>query len=342
MKDLWTHIRELSELDGISGREDAVREYLLGEIGRADAETAVMVDPMGNLLVAVTGARRAAKKAVFAAHMDEVGLIVTGIDEDGLIRFDTVGGIVNAVLFGCRVRLGGRVGVIAGKAIHQCKGDEQETAPKPEALRIDIGAKDRAEAEQFVRPGSRAAFDIAFGDLGTACVCGKALDDRAGCALLLELLREEPPYDLTLAFTVQEEVGLRGATGAAFRLQPDIAVVVESTTAADVAGSTEATEVCRQGAGAVLSFMDRRTLYPRELADRIEAAAAENGIAVQQKTRVAGGNDAGAFQTAGGGCAVAAVSLACRYLHSPVCVLNRADVEQTAALIRLLPQVLLS
>lgn len=341
MKDLWTHIRELSELDGVSGREDAVREYLRAEIGLSPAKTSVTVDPMGSLLVEVTGRQRAARKTVFAAHMDEVGLIVTGVDEDGLIRFDTVGGIVDAVLYGCRVRLAGRVGVIAGKAIHQCKGDEKDKLPTPDTLRIDIGAKDRAEAEQFVRPGTRAAFDIAFSDLGPHRVCGKALDDRAGCALLLELLRTVPPFDLTLAFTVQEEVGLRGAAAAAFRLRPELAVIVESTTAADVAGSTEATEVCRQGAGAVLSFMDRRTLYPRELADRIEAVAAARGIAVQQKTRVAGSNDAGAFQSAGGGCPVAAVSLPCRYLHSPVCVLHRGDVEQTAALISALAEELL-
>ena len=333
MKDLFTHIHELSELDGISGREDAVRSYILAELSTSPAAIDHTIDPAGNLLVKVTGQARAAKNVTFAAHMDEVGLIVTGITDGGYLRFDTVGGITDAVLFGRRVRVNGHAGVIGGKAIHQCKGEEADKAPAADSLLIDVGAADKEAASTIATPGDMVTFDTAFSELGPHRICGKALDDRAGCALLLELVRDIPPYDLTLAFTTREEVGLLGAGVAGFHLRPDYAVIVDATTAADVAGSSPETEVCRQTAGAVVSFMDRRTLYPHDLYHRIMTLSKERGIPAQPKTKVAGGNDAGAFQTAAGGTAVAAVSLPCRYLHSPCCVLHKEDVTATAALL---------
>ncbi|MBQ8752654.1 MAG: M42 family peptidase [Clostridia bacterium] len=330
---MFTHLQELSDLDGISGREETVREYILAELSTSPATYTYTVDPAGNLLVSVTGAARAVNKTVFAAHMDEVGLIVTGITDEGYLRFDTVGGIVDAVLFGRRVRVNGHPGVIGGKAIHQCKEEEEGKAPSPDKLLIDLGVTDKDEAAAIAAPGDMVTFDTAYGEMGPHRVCGKALDDRAGCALLLELVRDIPPYDLTLAFTTQEEVGLRGAGVAGFTLQPDYAVIVDATTAADIAGSSPDTEVCHQTGGAVVSFMDRRTLYPRDLYDRIMALAAARGIPAQPKSKVAGGNDAGAFQTAGAGTRVAAVSLPCRYIHSPCCVLHKEDVTATAALL---------
>ncbi len=340
MKDLFTHLQELSDLDGISGREETVREYILKELATSPAAYTYTVDPAGNLLVKVIGAARAVHQTVFAAHMDEVGLIVTGITDEGYLRFDTVGGIVDAVLYGRRVRINGHPGVIAGKAIHLCKEEEANKAPSPDKLLIDLGVTNKDEAADIASPGDMVTFDTAYGEMGPHRVCGKALDDRAGCALLLELVRDIPPYDLTLAFTTQEEVGLRGAGVAGFTLQPDYAVIVDATTAADIAGSSPDTEVCHQTGGAVVSFMDRRTLYPRDLYDRIMALAAARGIPAQPKSKVAGGNDAGAFQTAGAGTRVAAVSLPCRYIHSPCCVLHKEDVTATAALLKALAEEL--
>lgn len=304
------------------------------------AETRVQTDRLGNLLVEVTGRQRAARKVLFTAHMDEVGLMITSITEEGFLRFTEVGGIDPGVLFGHRVTVNGHVGVIGGKAVHQCSTEEKKRLPKAADMLIDIGAADRAEAEAVARPGDTAVFEDRFLPLSGDRFVSKALDDRAGCALLLSLLEEIPAYDITLAFTVQEEVGLRGAATAAFAVQPEIAVVVDATTAADTAGVPEAKQVCRVGGGAVVSFMDRRTLYDHALYDGILRIAREAGLPVQSKTMVAGGNDAGAIQTAGSGARVAAVSLPCRYIHSPACLLAEEDVRHTGALLRLLADTL--
>lgn len=334
------HLKNLCALTGISGREDAVRDYLRAAVEAAPAQTTVTTDALGNLLVQVTGARRAARKLLFAAHMDEVGFLVTGITDEGYLRFTPVGGVDAAVVYGRRVLVNGLPGVIGGKAKHLCSEDEQKNVPAFSKLLIDIGAADRAQAETLVRPGDAAVFDSEWTALEGGRFKARALDDRAGCALLLSLLEETPPVDLTLAFTVQEEIGLRGAKTAAYAMQPDVAVVVDATTAADTVGVAADKQVCRVGGGAVVSFMDNRTLYDKALYDTILDAAAREGIKAQPKTMVAGGNDAGAIQLAGRGARVAAVSLPCRYIHSPSCVLAEEDIAQTQALLRVLAREL--
>lgn len=330
------HIQALTQLDGVSGDEGSVRQWIQEKLAQSPAKIQVTCDPMGNLIAEVQGKQRAKHRLMLAAHMDEVGLIITGITAEGYLRFDQVGGIDPSVLIGRTVKIGEVYGVIGCKAIHQTSKEDRSTLPKIDHLLIDIGAKDRETAEKVVNIGDTAVFDSDFTPLEQGRFKARALDDRAGCALLLELVREVPPYDLVLAFTTQEEVGLRGATTAAYTAQPQMAVVVEATTAADVAGVPEDRQVCRMGGGAVVSFMDKRTLYDRELYNRIMDLAAEHGIAVQPKTMVAGGNDAGAIQSARGGVRVAAVSLPCRYIHSPSCVLSEKDVEQTLALLQCL------
>ena len=156
---------------------------------------------------------------------------------------------------------------------------------------------------------------------------GKAIDDRFGCTLLLELLRTELPYDTDFAFVVQEEVGLRGAGVAAAQLDPDIAIIFEATTAADLAGSTGAERCCELGKGAVISFMDGRTIYDKALYDLAVSLCTAQNIPWQTKTKIAGGNDAGAIQSAGRGARVLAVSVPCRYLHSPLSVIRYPDAE---------------
>ncbi len=329
----WELLRRLCEARGVSGAEDEVREILKKEAEPYAAS--LFVDPLGNLIVEKRGANRPAVKLMLDAHMDEVGMIVTHITEDGLLRFTPVGGIDRRVLGGRQVLVDGRIpGVIGVKPTHLLEPGERDRAPKAEDLAIDIGAKDRAEAEAAVTPGDPATFlsPFAFGET----VKSKALDDRAGCALLVELLRQELPYDMTFVFSVQEEVGLRGAKTAAYTVAPDAAIVLESTTAADVAGVGAEKQVCRLGKGPVVSFMDRRTLYDRAYCQLAFRLARELGVPAQAKEAVAGGNNAGAVHQSRGGVRTLALSLPCRYLHAPAGVIARSDYE---AMLRLLPQV---
>ncbi len=332
-------LKALSELDGISGREEAVRDFILTRLKQSPASPQITVDRLGNILCTLHGRNRPQKTLMLAAHMDEVGLIVTSVREDGFLHFSPVGGIDTGVLLGRRVRIGDLHGVIGCKAVHLCSKKEKETLPQVADLLIDIGANTLEEAEKLVSPGDIAAFDVNFSEMQDL-VLGKALDDRAGCALLLSLAESVPLYDITLAFTVQEEVGLRGAGPAAFAVQPDIAVIVDATTAADTADLPPAKQVCRVGSGPVVSFMDRSTLYDHDLYREIRNLADKLSIPNQTKTTVAGGNDAGAIQRTAGGVRVAAVSLPCRYIHSPSCVLSMQDMSDAERLLKKLIEVL--
>lgn len=328
------YLQELCALPGISGREAPVRAYIKEKLAASPVPMTVTADPLGNLIVALRGQERPPLSVVFAAHMDEVGLIVTGVTEDGFLRFATVGGIADTVLFGRRVTVNGHPGVIGGKAVHQCEKEEKNTVPRADGLLIDVGADTRQEALLLAKPGDSAVFAGETTTLLGGKIKAKAIDDRGGCALLLALAEVPPRYDITLVFTVQEEVGLRGARTAAAAVQPDVAVIVDATTASDTVGVPTDKEVCRQGRGGVLSFMDRATVYDKELFDWILAEAARENLPVQVKEAVAGGNDAGSFQVAGTGARVAALSLPCRYIHSPACVLSESDLADTARLLR--------
>ncbi len=329
-------IQELCALSGISGREGMVREYITEQLKDASAVKEIRVDRMGNCIVSLKGRKPASKSVVFAAHMDEVGGIVTGITDDGYLHFDTVGGISSDVLFSRMVWVNGHAGVIGGKAVHQCKGEEKNKIPTVNSMLIDIGAASREAAKAVAREGDAVTFSSGTFSLGNDKFCTKALDDRAGCALLLKLAHAQPEYDVTLIFTVQEEIGLRGAVTAAYATQPEIAVVVDATTAGDSAGVPSDKQVCRMGDGPVVSFMDRQTMYDPALYAYIRKLAKEHDIPTQAKTTVAGGNDAGAFQRTGEGAYAAAVSLPCRYIHSPSCVLKETDIAHTYRLLKLL------
>ncbi len=330
-------LKTLCSLQGASGREDAVRDYLIERIGlHAEYE----VDALGNLLVHKKGAQRAKKKVMLAAHMDEVALIITYITEDGYLKFSPVGGIDPRVLFGRSVFVGDQKlpGVIGAMPVHLLEKDDLKKIPDFEKLYIDIGASSADQAKEAVHLGDIAYFDSPFMPFGERRIKAKALDDRAGCAILLEMIESDLPFDLDFAFTVQEEVGLRGAGAAAFRLDPDYAIVVETTTAADIAGVQPHKRVCALGKGAVVSFMDKSTLYDRRLYDFAFSLAERKNIRCQTKTLVAGGNDAGAIHKSRGGVKTITVSVPCRYLHSPSCVIEEGDLYDTADLVRALAQ----
>ena len=324
-------LERLCTAQGISGDEGAVRELILEEI-RPYAEK-ITVTSMGNIIAEKKGRQPAKTRLLLNAHMDEVGLLVTSITEEGLLRFTTVGGIDRRILPGKSVLVAGKVpGVIGAKPIHMLDSSARAKAVPLDDLTIDIGASSKEEAEEVVMPGDSVTF-VALFDTAHGMIRSRAIDDRAGCAILIDLMKKELEYDCTFVFAVQEEIGLRGSRTAAFLAEPEAAIVVESTTAADIAGVEEQKQVCRVGKGPVLSFMDRSTIYDREYYRLALQLAEDNGIPCQVKEAVAGGNDAGAIHVSRGGVRTAAVSLACRYLHSPVGMISQEDFHHGEELI---------
>ena len=284
---------------------------------------------MGNLTVFKKGRKRRDKKVLFAAHMDEVGFIIKHIDEDGYIWFGCLGGIDRRVVSGRRVVFcgSGIRGVIASKAIHMQTPEERGKCESTDDMNIDIGAKDREEALKYVRVGDCATFEPSFTPFGEGFVRSKALDDRVGCAVLVDMINSCLEYDTWFAFDTCEEVGCDGATEVGYRLQPDIAVVIEATTAGDVLDVPLNSCACRAGHGAVISFMDGGTLYDREMIDLAVKTAEEEGIKWQYKNVVAGGNEARSFQASGSGAKVLAISAPARYIHTASDVLHFDDIE---------------
>ena len=319
-------LRDLCLINGISGNEDKVRDYIISAIKN---KCTYEVDPMGNVLAFKKGKKSPKNKVMLSAHMDEVGFIVTYICDNGWLKFTNVGGIDPKVAVGRAVTIGDDnvKGVIGNKAVHLCSGVEEKTLPKLDKLYIDIGAKDKSEAEKYVSLGDSVHFVSDFTEFGDGKIKAKAIDDRFGCAIMLEMIESELEYDTCFAFLVQEEVGCRGGSAAVFSLRPDYAIVLEATTASDISGVADEDRVCVQGNGAVVSFMDRSTVYNRDLFKGAFALAKEKDIPIQTKTTVAGGNDAGAIHKACSGVYTIAVSLPCRYIHSGTSVGDKKDMK---------------
>lgn len=326
---------ELCALSGTAGDEGRVRDYI-----RAKAQPyadSIRTDALGNLIVFKKGKKPTGNRLLLAAHMDEVGLIVTHVTDEGYLKFDFVGGVDRRVALGKNVVLGDAEipGVIGLKAIHLVSAEERKKAPKTESMYIDIGAKDKEAALKLVQPGTYGCFVGAPELFGDGMLKAKAIDDRLGCAIMLELLKEELPLDVTFAFTTQEEVGTRGAFGAAFSVAPELALVLETTTAADLPGIENHRRVCAPGKGPVISYMDGSTIYDRELFETLRRLAEANEIPWQTKEYIAGGNDSRTIQRSRAGVRVAAMSAAVRYLHAPASVGSVADFENMYKLTRL-------
>ena len=331
-------LKTLCALSGVSSCEDEVRDYIRSRVEpHADS---VRTDALGNLIVFKRGTRSAGNRLMMCAHMDEVGLMVKSVGEDGCLKFGCVGGIDRRVLLGKEVAVGAKrvPGVIGLKAIHLTTPEERKRVPKLTDYYIDIGAKNREEALAQVEPGDVCVFVSDVLELGGGMLKAKAIDDRVGCAVMVKLIEEDLPMDCTFVFSVMEELGCRGAFGAAFSVTPEVALVLEGTTAADVPALPEDRQVCWPGKGPVLSWMDNGTIYDRALFQRLRALAEENGLPWQMKHYVSGGTDARAIQRTKAGVRVAGISAAVRYLHAPNSVCSISDAEQILALARLFLQ----
>ncbi len=331
---MLNELKALCALCGVSGDEGAVRAYLMEQIARMPGILEMKTDALGNLLVHKKGRRIAEKTVLVGAHMDEVGMVITGIRADGTLSLDAVGGVDADVVLGRAVLVGERrlPGVIGAVPVHQLSAKQRDEKPAFSGLFADFGAMSADEAKQYVSPGDSVYFEAGFAELGGGRVVSKAIDDRFGCAVLLKLLAGEIPEDAWFGFFVQEEIGLRGSRTAAYGINPDFALILEATTAADLDGVTGDAAVCRLGGGPVVSFMDRSTIYDKALYRAAFAEAEALGIPCQTKSRIAGGNDSGAVHLTREGVRTLAISVPCRYLHSPACTAQVRDMEQCLAL----------
>ena len=326
-------LKNLCMLNGTSGDEGAVRNTIISMLPE---DCCYSVDAIGNLIVEKKGEVEPKNKVALFAHMDEVGFIVTYIDNDGFVFVNSVGGIDDSALFSKKVTINGLVGVAGTKAIHQCSGDEAKKIPSISNVSVDFGFENKEEAEKYISVGDFGYFNSDFVEYGDGLIKSKALDDRIGCVVMLELLQKKSKINYTAVFTVQEEVGTRGATVGAYIVKPDYAIVVETTTASDIPDTPDRKKVCKLGDGAVVSFMDRGTIYNKDLYKKAFEIAKENGVLCQTKTVVAGGNDAAAIHKSVGGIKTIAVSLPCRYIHSGSSVCNSKDISAVEKLTELL------
>lgn len=333
-------LKTLCELQGISGREELVRMAIYHECAHVLGEANVLIDRMGNVIAHKDGADKTAPHVMLSAHMDEVGLMVISHTDDGLLRVRAIGGIDPRVLVSKRVKVGYPIpatedqpavqplnGVIGAMAIHQQTAEDRKNVLPIDQLYVDIGAKDKDEAKTKAPEGTPITFHTPYTPYGDNALLCKAADDRAGCYNMLRLLHSAVRGDTDFVFTCQEEVGCRGAAGAAFRLMPDVAIALEGTTANDAGDTPEAQKVCRMGHGVAVSFMDNASIANPELFQKMMMLAEHSGISHQVKMSVSGGNESGAMQRAGSGARTCVLSVPCRYIHSPSTVCSLDDVE---------------
>ncbi len=321
--DILSMLQALNACHGPSGDEAQIAA-VIRELAAPYADEC-RVDTMGNLIVRKKGT---GPKVMFAAHMDSIGFVITHIDEKGFLRFGKIGGLPAADVLSTPVRFkSGIRGVVCLDNKVQAKNMTLED------LYIDIGAKDEDEAKSMVQVGDTAVYDAApFAMAGR--LVSPYMDNRISCVALLLAMEQlgESENDLYFVFTVQEELGLRGAKTAAFGIDPDYGVAVDVTLSDDELNAKHFGSSVF-GAGAAIKVMDNSVICHPEMVSRLAALAEEKGIAYQRDIIRAGGTDAGAIHLNGAGVRTGGISIPCRYVHSPVEMVDRRDVEATAALV---------
>ncbi|QXM06653.1 M42 family metallopeptidase [Crassaminicella indica] len=327
-------LKKLCELSGVSGNEKEVRDFIYEEIKPYVDE--IKIDFLGNL-IAIKKGKENYPSIMLSAHMDEVGMMVKAIDENGFIKFLPVGGMDDRIFVSKVVEIGKNKikGVIGAKAIHLQEPEERKKALKYKELYIDIGASSKEEAEKLVSRGDYIHFVSNYTEFGNHLIKAKALDDRAGCAMIMEILKNEYNSTIYAVFSVQEEVGLRGAGVAAYRLNPDMALVLEGTTCYDVTDIDEPDFATRLGAGPAISLVDSGSYFDKNIIKKLLQIAKDHKINIQFKQTTKGGNDAGRIHLTRNGIPTSAISVPCRYLHSPISVIHKEDFENAIKLVAL-------
>lgn len=326
-------LRSLTDVSGVPGYEHRIRELVREEL---DASTdRVRTDAMGNVVGTIDGASD--RSLVVAAHMDEIGFMVTEISDGGFLKLDPLGGWDPRVLRAKRVSVhtedGDLVGVIGSSPPHTLDESELEEKPDIEKLYVDIGM-DEEDANEHVSTGDLVTLEqtaVRMGDL----ITGKALDDRICLYAMLEAARhlDEPPVTVHFAATVQEEVGIRGARALGVDMDPDLAIALDVTVADDVPEGNNGSTVTELGAGTAIKLKDGSVITSPKVNRRLKDLAEEHDIGHQLEILPSGGTDTAAFQIVAGATPVGAISVPTRYLHTPVEAAHEADVARTIELL---------
>jgi putative aminopeptidase FrvX len=323
-------LKELSECIGVSGGEHKVRELIKDTI--KDEITELIEDPYGNLIV--RKGKERVPKIMLAAHMDEVGFIITGIEKKGLLKFKTIG-ISPQILLAKRVLVGKNdlPGIIGSMPVHQLKAEQTDKLPDVKDLFIDIGASSKEEAQKLVDVGTLATFDTQFMKKN-GLIYGKAFDDRIGCYILIQLIKNTD-LPIYFAFTVQEEAGLRGAQIVAYKIDPQIAIAVDTTASGEWPAEKDVPCYPEIGKGPVITVADRSLICDRRLVSLLQETARDNNIPYQYKKPMIGGTDAGPIQITKDGVRAAVVQTPARYIHSPLSIVAKKDIATEIKLLEI-------
>lgn len=332
--------RELSELIGVSGNENPIVRFIQSQIDGLVGK--MWVDPLGSLLAIIEG-EESKEKIMLDAHMDEIGFMISHIDPKGFLRFVPIGGWDNRILLGQCVKILGNNskeyhGIIGSKPPHLTTESERKKTVKISDMYIDIGMSSRDKVEACkINIGSFGTLYDPFAEFPNNMIRGKAFDDRTGVNVLIHIIKEfaeNPPSDsLLFSFSVQEEVGGRGAAPAAFNLDPTIALAIENTTAGDVPGVKDSECPAYIGKGPAISVADRSMLAHPTVNDRLIKNAKLENIPFHLKKPIFGGTNAGRIHQAREGIPSSVVSVPCRYIHSPTSLLSIEDVFHTIKLV---------
>ncbi|MEM3701067.1 MAG: M42 family metallopeptidase [Candidatus Bathyarchaeia archaeon] len=329
-------LEKLSNACGVAGREEEVRNLMKNMLKPYVDE--IKEDKLGNVIGVKKGEKNA-PKVMLAAHMDEIGLFVKTISKEGFLQFTKIGGIDDRILLAQKVIVhtekGPLHGIIGSKPPHIQKEEERKKVMTYDELFIDIGAENQEEAKKMgVKIGDPISFDIKFAKIGNDIVIGKAFDDRVGCAVMVETMKQLKETECTVyaVGTVQEEVGLRGATTAAFGIYPDVGIALDVTVAGDVPGVKEVEAPVKLRKGPSITVADYGLITHPKVLRLLVDAAEENSIPYQLETGLQGSTDAARISLTREGVPSGVISVPTRYIHSPASLLSLKDAENAVKL----------
>jgi len=329
-------LEKLSNACGVAGREEEVRS-LMKKFLKPNVDE-VTEDKLGNI-IGIKKGKKNASKVMLAAHMDEIGLLVKTVSKEGFIQFAKIGGIDDRILLAQKVIVytekGPLDGIIGSKPPHIQKEEERKRVLTYDELFIDIGAENQEQAKKMgVKIGDPVGFDIKFAKVGKNIVIGKAFDDRVGCAVMVEVMKRFEKTECTVyaVGTVQEEVGLRGATTAAFGIYPEVGIALDVTVAGDVPGVKEVEAPIKLGKGPSIEIADMGLIAHPKVVRLLVDAAEESKIPYQLETGLPGSTDAARISLTREGVPSGVISIPTRYIHSPSSLLSLEDAEKAVKL----------